>query len=58
MIHLAEIEVNLTRFCDLIGSFLYLANQVREIGFDFAKSISAFVFRSFYYQRMPINLRI
>jgi hypothetical protein len=41
MIHSAEIDLN--RFCDLIGGYLYLANQVREIGFDFAKSITALV---------------
>jgi hypothetical protein len=27
MIHLAEIEIDLTRFCDPIGRYLYLANQ-------------------------------
>jgi hypothetical protein len=28
MIHVAEIEIDLTRFCDLIGGYLYLANRV------------------------------
>jgi hypothetical protein len=41
LIHLAEINIDLTRFCELIGEYLYLANQVREICFDFAKSIKA-----------------
>jgi hypothetical protein len=40
-IHLAEVEIGLTRFCNLIGVYLYLANQVSEIDFDLAKSIKA-----------------
>jgi hypothetical protein len=40
MIHLAEIEIDLTRFCDLIGGYLYPTNQVLKIGFDFAKSLA------------------
>jgi hypothetical protein len=28
MIHLAEIETGLTKFCELIGGYIYLANQV------------------------------
>jgi hypothetical protein len=28
LIYLAESETGLTRFCDLIGGYLYLANQV------------------------------
>lgn len=31
------------RFCKLIGGYLYLANQVWEIGFNFAKSFMALV---------------
>jgi hypothetical protein len=27
-IHLGEIEIDLTRFCDVIGGYLYLANQI------------------------------
>jgi hypothetical protein len=41
MIHSAEVEIDLTRLCDMIGGCLYLANQVREIGFDSAKSTTA-----------------
>jgi hypothetical protein len=38
-IHLAEIEIDLAGCCNLIGGYLYLPNQIWEIGFDFAKSI-------------------
>lgn len=33
LIHLAESETGMTRFCDLIGGYLCLANQVWESGF-------------------------
>jgi hypothetical protein len=36
---LAQSETGLTILCNLIGGYLYLANQVWESGFDFAKSI-------------------
>jgi hypothetical protein len=44
LIHLAESETDLTRFCDRIGGYLYLASQAQESGFDFAKSIADYVF--------------
>ena len=41
LIHSAESETGLTRFCDLIGEYLYMAHQVWKYGFDFAKSHTA-----------------
>jgi mannose/fructose-specific phosphotransferase system component IIA len=41
LIHLAESETGLITFCDLIGGYLYLANQVEESGFDSAEWITA-----------------
>jgi hypothetical protein len=35
LIRLAEIETGLTRFCELIGGYLYLVNRVWESDFDF-----------------------
>jgi hypothetical protein len=40
MILLAKIEIDFTRFCDLIGGYLYLANQASE------KSVLIFANRS------------
>lgn len=39
MIPLAEIKIDLSRFCDLVCKYLYLANHVWQIDFGFAKLI-------------------
>jgi hypothetical protein len=43
LIHLSKSETGFTRFCDLIGGYFYLANQVQESGSVFAESITALV---------------
>jgi hypothetical protein len=44
LIHLAEIEISLIRFCEPIGGYSCLANQVWGSGFfDIAKSITVLV---------------
>jgi hypothetical protein len=52
VIDLAEIEIDFSTYSDLTGGYLwaYLANQVRKIGFDFDKLITALVswFHSFF----------
>jgi hypothetical protein len=40
---LGLLTISVANYFDLIGGYFYLANQVREYGFDFAKSIAAFV---------------
>lgn len=41
MIPLAEIKIELARLYNLIRGYLYFANRVSDIGFDFAESIAA-----------------
>jgi hypothetical protein len=47
-----------TKFCDLIGGVLYLANDVWEFAFDFTKSVTAVEFILFYFISISVLLTL